>query len=112
MEERLQQLLNSLEYKDLLHLQRDLKSGALLTQHVVSKKLNEVETSHRSFCAGCTKNMNVEKDDVYTLVFGDRTVKKKASFCGLDCLHEFTKNIQEEKHNLFKRELRGEHGNF
>jgi hypothetical protein len=112
MEEKLQQLLNSLEYKDLLQLQRDLKSGALLTQHVVNKKLNEVETSHRSFCASCTKNMNVERDDVYTLVFGDKTIKKKASFCGLDCLHEFTKNIQADRVQQFKKELRGENGNF
>jgi hypothetical protein len=98
MEEKLLHMLGALEYSDLLKIQRDLSSGGLFVQNVVDRKLRELETTHRKLCATCGKEMHVETDDVYTLVFGERTIKKKASFCGIDCLENFTDVLKD--HNL------------
>lgn len=97
MEEKLSQLLGSLEYAELVKLQRDLSSGGLFFQGVIDKKVHEVETAHRKLCASCGKEMHVERDDLYTLVFGEKTIRKKASFCGIDCLENFTEVLKDHK---------------
>lgn len=98
-------ILGSLEYSELQRLKRDLDSGGLLTQHVVNSKINEVETSNRSFCASCTRSLVPDKNEIYTLVFGENTIKKKASFCGMDCLHDFLTVLRQDKEDLLRKEM-------
>lgn len=98
-------LLGSLEYSELNRLKRDLDSGALLMQHIVNSKINEVETSNRAFCAGCSSTISKGKDEIYTLVFGETTIKKKASFCGMDCLNNFIDVLRQDKEESMRREM-------
>jgi hypothetical protein len=102
MEDKLLQILSTLEYAEILRLKRDIDSGALLFQHVLNRKITELETSHRKHCAACGKDLQVERDDVYTLVFGEKTIRKKASFCGIDCLESFTTVIKDTKFEQFR----------
>ncbi len=105
MEDKILKLFGNLEYAELHKLKRDLESGAYLMQHLVNKKITEVETKNRSFCAGCNSVLTPNKDDIYTLIFGETTIKKKASFCGTDCLNEFLLNIRRDKDEQLRQEL-------
>jgi len=106
MEDKIKTMLGALSYNELMTLKRDVDSGALLLQHIVNSKVNELEHEHRKFCANCNKELSLNIDDVYTLVFGDKTIKKKATFCGTDCLNSFINILQDEKLDLMRKELR------
>lgn len=95
----MKKLLSGLEYEDLQKLRRDLDSGAYLMKHVLNSKINELETSHRKICASCNAALKEGQEDIYSLVFG-KNIKKKASFCGLDCLQEFVSNLQPQAKNM------------
>lgn len=97
MEEKITKILGTLDYSELIRIQKDLESGGLFLQQLVTQKVREVETTNRKFCASCGKDMQTEKDDIYTLLFGEKTMKKKASFCGIDCLESFTDMLKEHK---------------
>lgn len=95
MEDKLTKMLGNLEYSELQKVKRDLDSGSLLIKHLVEKKIAEVETSDRSLCASCGSIMSKENSEIYTLLFGAQSVRKKASFCGTDCLHEFLGQLND-----------------
>ena len=103
--EKINHLLGHLEYKDLLDLKQDLDAGSYLLHHAVNKKLNDIELSHRKVCACCEKELEKEVDDVYTLLFGEQTIRKKASFCGLDCLQHFLYSLNQSKRLSLKKEV-------
>jgi len=93
-----------MEYQDLVKLKNEVNSGGYLLKNIVNKKVHEVETTHRKICASCGKEMNLEIDDPYTLLFGEKTIRKKASFCGMDCLHEFLGVIKFNKNKSLQQE--------
>lgn len=97
MEEKIKKIIGALEYAELLQLQRDLDSGAFFMQQIVNQKVREIETISRKICATCGKDMHAEKDEMYTLLFGEKTIKKKASFCGIDCLENFTEILKDHR---------------
>lgn len=104
MEEKIQKILGGLEYSELLKLKKDVDSGAYLLKHLINQKINDVEISDRSMCASCNKLISREKEEIYTLLFGSN-IKKKASFCGTDCLHSFLAEIRRDKEYLLRRSL-------
>mgnify|MGYP006310891303 FL=1 len=103
MDEKIIRILGALEYNELQKLQKDLHSGAYLMKHLVSKKINEIETKDRPLCASCNKNIETGKEEVYTLLFGNN-IKKKASFCGMDCLHGFLEQIKHDREELLRKD--------
>jgi hypothetical protein len=104
MEEIINKMLGIMEYKDLIKLKKEVNSGGYLLQNLVNQKLNAVENEHRKVCASCGKELNLSIDDPYTLLFGEKTIRKKASFCGLDCLHEFLGILNMNKFKSLQKE--------
>ena len=104
MKEKLSKMLDNLEYEDLLKLKVDSEMGSRFYQEAVTQKLDEVELQHRKVCASCGASMNA-KHDAYTLLFGEQTIRKKASFCGMDCLQEFLTVLNVTKVNSLKKEV-------
>ncbi|MGM5483832.1 MAG: hypothetical protein ACQER9_02850 [Nanobdellota archaeon] len=105
MDEKITRLLGSLNYDELLRLQRDLSSGGLYLNHLVNKKIQEVETSGRSVCASCGCDFEESKTSPYTLVFGENTIKKKASFCGLDCMEDFLRDLRRDRVDVMRKQV-------
>jgi len=104
MENKIKLLLDSMEYEDLLKLKDDLIVGSPIYKKLVFDKLQEIETSHRSVCASCGGKVN-SKSDAYTLLFGERTIRKKASFCGMDCLQEFIGKLAIQNRSALEKEV-------
>lgn len=104
MDDKLNRLLEGLEYGELLKLKKDLESGAYLMRHILNMKIHDVETKDRKICASCSKPLESGKEEIYTLLFGTN-IKKKASFCGMDCLHDFLIDVKQNKEALLRKDL-------
>ena len=38
-------------------------------------------------------------------MFGENTIKKKASFCGMDCLNEFLNILRQDKEDMLRKDM-------
>ena len=87
-------IINSLDYKELKAIQKDLAEGNM--GKLIAEKIFNIEKSigvDDKVCPTCENKIN-EKEAHYTLIFGPVDFKKKASFCGHDCLTFFIDKIK------------------
>jgi hypothetical protein len=94
---KIRQFLNSLEHYELVELKKDLERGNLDFLNEIKEKINRHEKKHGKYCATCSSNIDSFNSNTYTMVFGPDDFKKKASFCGLDCLEYFMINLKQMK---------------
>jgi hypothetical protein len=87
------EMINLLDYGQLVKLQKDLASGGHHLHNLVRQRAHQLETKDRKVCAFCGTQIN-EEASAYTLLFGPSDFRKKASFCALDCLESFNKNLR------------------
>ena len=98
MNKKLRDIVDNLEHEDLIKLQKDLEEeGGIHVKKLVSEKIQQLEDNEKALCAVCGKPINPYYTEHYTLIFGPRDFRKKASFCALDCLEYFLKNLKQEK---------------
>ena len=86
--------VSSLDYEDLIELQRDLLRGGISIKQVVSSKLKEITATEVRVCATCGGSINMRVANEFTLIFGPSDFKKRASFCAIDCMEYFTANLK------------------
>ncbi|MFT4310542.1 MAG: hypothetical protein ACMXYC_02830 [Candidatus Woesearchaeota archaeon] len=86
-----QDLVKALSYEQVEKMLHDVQHGSLHIKRLLQARKNELLTTHKSICATCGCPMH---DAQFTLVFGDASLKRKASFCALDCLQSFQKQLE------------------
>jgi hypothetical protein len=89
MSKKVSDLIGSLSYEELVDLQRDLFAGGTGIKQIVTNKIKEVSESQIRVCATCGNTINLGQNHEYTLIFGPKDLKKRASFCAVDCLEYF-----------------------
>jgi hypothetical protein len=90
---RLARLIENLDEDDLKLIKKDLEAGNI--ERLISKKLQEQkETDSNKVCPVCQNEIGEEN---MTLVFGPKDLRKKASFCAIDCLEYFLNRIKDDK---------------
>ncbi len=87
-------VVGSLDYDNLIELQRDLLRGGASIKQVVSIKLKEITATEVRVCATCGGTINMRVANEFTLIFGPSDFKKRASFCAIDCMEYFTANLK------------------
>ena len=95
---QLVKIINSLTYKELKAIQKDLAEGNM--GRLIAKKISSIEKSasfNDKTCPTSGNKMN-ENEARYTLIFGSE-IKKKASFCGHDCLTFFINKLKVQHLN-------------
>jgi len=92
---KLKELMENVDYDDLVKLKSDLSSGAKHIKKILDKKILELEKKSKS-CAVCGKPM-MYGDNFYVLEFGPEDFKKKAHFCEIDCLEFFINHLKKRK---------------
>lgn len=92
---RFKQFLSTLEPHELVRLKKQIEGGNLDVIKEIQKKIKEHEKKHGKFCATCSNNLDPYNSNSYTIMFGSEDFKKKASFCGLDCLEYFLINLKQ-----------------
>jgi len=97
MSRRFEEALDILDYNELMRFKNDFDNGAVLLKRLLEEKVKNKLKEHEKVCVTCSSSLNFYKIDNYTLVFGPDDFKKKASFCGLDCLEYFLTKLKEIK---------------
>jgi len=98
MKKKLKEVVDNLEHEDLIKLQKDIEEeGGMHVKKLVSEKIQQLEDSEKAICAVCGKPINPYYTEHYKLIFGPRDFRKKASFCALDCMDYFLKNLRDSK---------------
>ena len=99
MSRRFEDVVDILDYNELMRFKNDLDSGAVALKKLLEEKIKKKLKEHEKVCATCSNELNFYKTNNYTLIFGPDDFKKKASFCGLDCLEYYIIKLKEMKSN-------------
>ena len=91
---RIRDVLEFIDYEELLKLKRDLESGGFHLLKLVNQKVKDIELSHKKVCSYCGNELDLNKANNYTLIFGPYDFRKKATFCGVDCMESFLANLK------------------
>ena len=97
MSRRFEDLFDVLDYNELMRFKNDLDSGAITVKKLLEERIKKKLKEHEKVCATCSNTLNFYKTNNYTLIFGPDDFKKKASFCGLDCLGYFLIKLKDMK---------------
>ena len=97
MSRRFEEIMDILDYNELMRFKNDLDTGAITLKRLLEEKIKKKLKEHEKICATCSNNLDFYKTNNYTLVFGPDDFKKKASFCGLDCLEYFIIKLKDIK---------------
>ena len=95
MKKKLREVVDYLEYEELLKIKKDLTMGGLHLLQLVDKQIREETKKHEAFCCICNNRLDPYSVNNYTILFGPDDLKKKASFCAIDCLEYFLKNLKD-----------------
>ena len=97
MARKFEETIDALDYAELMRFKDDLDSGASILKNSLEENIKKKLKEHEKTCATCTNNLNFYKANNYTIIFGPDDFKKKASFCGLDCLEYFVIKLKAIK---------------
>ena len=101
MARRFEEAIDLLDYNELLRFKSDIDGGSVIVKKLLQEKIRSKLKEHEKVCSTCSNELNFYRASNYTLIFGPDDFKKKASFCGLDCLEYFIlklKNMKKESH--------------
>jgi len=94
---RFTKFLSSLEHYELVRIKKQLETGDLDIEKEVQGYIKDIEKKHAVDCTTCSNTLDMYNTNNYTLVFGPDDFRKKASFCGLDCLEYFFTKLKQMK---------------
>lgn len=90
-------VIDSLDYDELVKMQKDLDSGAMHITKFVNDKILERQKEHDKVCTSCFSPISATNTNTFTLIFGPDDFRKKATFCAIDCLEEFLGKLRARK---------------
>ena len=94
---RLRDFIDKIDQAELSRIKKDLEAGGIHLKKFIDQKIKENEKKHEQYCSVCSSPIDPASTDTYTLIFGPSDFKKKATFCAMDCLKYFLKNMEEMK---------------
>ena len=92
MANKLPSIINQLSEEELRRLKQDLDAGHI--EMLVNRRLETLSPSSTGMCPVCNAEVT---DDHYTLIFGPKSFKQKASFDGVDCLSYFLERLKRKE---------------
>lgn len=90
---KLAKMIDDLDEEELRLIKKDLEQGNI--ERLINNKLQEKnEADFNKVCPVCQAPI---KEESVSLIFGPKELRKKASFCALDCLEYFINQIKVKK---------------
>ena len=86
-------VIDILSYNELIKLRKDINNGGIHLSRLIDDKIKEEQRKHNKKCCICGEKIDINSINNFTLLFGPEYVKKKVSFCALDCLNYFLKGL-------------------
>lgn len=100
MQKRLRDVIDKIDYYELLKIKKDLDNGGKHLNDFISQEIDHRNKHHHVYCATCDCEIDPKSSETTTLVFGPADFRKKATFCGRDCLNHFIKTMDERKKSV------------
>lgn len=97
MKLKLKDAIGSMDYHDLVDLHEDLREGGHATRNLVEQKILEKEKEIGKFCHVCQSEIDPHSTTNYTLLLGPEGLRRKASFCAIDCMKYFITQLEDRK---------------
>ncbi len=94
MASNVRELIDSVEEDELYKLQSDLAKGGRHLKKLVNEKIEEIQNSKTNFCITCGKGL-ADDDSCFSLTFGKEGLRKRGSFCEIDCLEYFISELKK-----------------
>jgi hypothetical protein len=104
MYDKIKEEIEDWEYHELKELQKELVSGSHNLVKMVGRKIKDYEQDTGCICPVCSSVIDSSKPATFTLIFGPKNLKKKASFCAVDCLQYFILRLKELNKTEVKHE--------
>ena len=95
---KISQFIDDLDQDELEMLEKDLKEGYV--ERYIERKKEFFKIKDKT-CPVCG---NMVEEDCFVLIWGEPSLRKKAHFCGSDCLEYFMQNFIKEKNKKIKKE--------
>ncbi|MBI4149988.1 hypothetical protein HY488_01140 [Candidatus Woesearchaeota archaeon] len=105
MKKKLRDVMDYLEYEELIKIKKDLTMGGLHLLQLVDSKIRDETKKHDVYCCICNGRLEPYSVNNYTLIFGPEDLRKKASFCAIDCLEYFLKNLKDLRESAVDKGL-------
>ena len=103
MKLKLNDAIGSIDYDDLVELNRDLEQGGSSIKQLVKEHIVRKENEMGKRCNVCQAEIDVSKTNNFTMLFGPEGLRRKANFCALDCMKYFIADLEKRK-AAYKRE--------
>ncbi len=103
MKLKLKDAINSLDYDDLVRVNQDLREGGHELRSMIEQNIVEKERESGKTCHVCSSEINQNSPQNYTITLGPEGLKRKASFCALDCLKFFITNLEKRNEEIKRR---------
>jgi hypothetical protein len=94
MKMTINEFIETIDEDELYKLQFDITNGSAGLKTLVQEKIKKVENLPKKVCAVCGEEL-VDKEGVFSLIFTHDQLKKKASFCAIDCMEFFISKIKK-----------------
>jgi len=94
---RLRDVVPTLDYYELLKIKKDLLDGGEHLRDFIGSEIKQREKDHHVFCTTCGSEIDPQDKQTKTLIFGPADFKKKATFCGDDCLGYFLEKLKQKE---------------
>jgi len=97
MKRRLREVIGLLEFEELAKIKDDLNKGGDAIRILVDNRMREEIKKMNQFCAVCSSRIEPESSTRFSLEVGPEEMKRKVSFCAIDCLGYFINEIKKLK---------------
>ena len=95
MKKRFTEVVEMIDFNELVNMKRDIDKGGMEINQVLTQKIKEELKKHNVYCSICNVKIDPYSTSNFTLIFGPEDLKKKATFCALDCMEYFLNNLKK-----------------
>ncbi|NQU79549.1 hypothetical protein HQ545_07305 [Candidatus Woesearchaeota archaeon] len=103
MKLKIDEAIGSLDYRDLVDLHEDIREGGNSIRSIVEQKIVEKEKEQGKFCAICQSDIDPHSTTNYTILLGPEGLRRKASFCAIDCLKYFITSMENRRDRISEK---------
>ena len=90
---KLADVIEHMDLEELEMIKKDLERGNI-EKLIKKRQLEKLQEGRTKICPVCHSDVG---ENNLTIIFGPEGLRKKASFCALDCLEYFIQKIKQEK---------------
>ncbi|MBI2147693.1 hypothetical protein HYU19_04410 [Candidatus Woesearchaeota archaeon] len=105
MKKKLREVIEYLDYDELQKMKKDLTLGGVHLFRLVDEQIQRESLEHEYYCSICNAKIDQESTNNFTLLFGPEGIKRKATFCAIDCMEYFLNNLKDLKKEMEKESI-------